>query len=120
MHLLSKIFTLLLLGFPGALGTDPDDATAGYAPEGEGTGSSLRRRLVSEMPAKDYGSISGRSMETKVEATVTSEREKGSLFVQIEFVEIDGDTTEDEGRDANTEKKPGEPDIDIVIDSDGS
>lgn len=71
------------------------------------------------MTVKDYGSISGTSMSTKagnstVDATGTSEE---SLFVKVD----EGDTSEEEGRDANTEKKkPGEPDIDIVIDSDGS
>ena len=52
----------------------------------------------------------------KVEATVTSERGEES------FVAIDeGDTSEDEGRDANAEKKrTKEPNIDILIDSDGS
>ena len=106
MYLLSPISTLLLLGFSGA------------------TGSSLRRRLP--MNVRDYGSISGTSMATngdsKVEATVTSERGEESLFVQIEFVAIDeGDTSEDEGSDANAEKKrTKEPNIDILIDSDGS
>ena len=98
MYFLSPILTLLVLGFSGA------------------KGSFLRHRLL--MPARDYGSISGTSMATnagKVEATVTSERGEES------FVAIDGDTSEDEGRDANAEKKrTKEPNIDILIDSDGS
>ena len=105
MYFLSPILTLLVLGFSGA------------------KGSFLRHRLL--MPARDYGSISGTSMATnagKVEATDTSERGEESLFVQIEFVAMDErDSSEDEGSDANAEKKrTKEPNIDILIDSDGS